>query len=139
MTKRDTNVFTLQRSDINTPSYYEVRGYRLRYQSAEDLKQAVAGYLGIQVKPVSSNNPAYPPIVNSQGGSAAYAGAPEVNAGASGGIQTLYSAGTEQSVPRFTSGLPFDNPLSADKEERVWIERSTNSLMVNATPEEHEA
>ncbi len=141
MTRRGTNVLTLSRSDISAPSYYEVRAYRLRYQSAEDLKQAVAGYLGIQVKPVSGSNPAYPPTGNGQPGSAAYAGAPEVNGGASGGIQTLYTAGTEQSAPRFVSGLPFDNPLSGggqDKQDRVWIERSTNSIMVNATPEEHE-
>jgi hypothetical protein len=141
LTKRNTNVLTLSRSDISAPSYYEVRAYRLRYQSAEDLKQAVAGYLGIQVKPVSGSNPAYPPTGNGQPGSAAYASAPEVNGGASGGIQTLYTAGTEQSAPRFVSGLPFDNPLSGggqEKQDRVWIERSTNSIMVNATPEEHE-
>ena len=141
-TSRNTDVLTLSRSDINAPSYYEVRAYKLRYQAAEDLKQAVAGYLGITVKPVSPNNPAYPPTGNSQPGSAAYAGAPEVNGGANGGIQTLYTAGTEQSAPRFVSGLPFDNPLSGGgqyKEDRVWIERSTNSIMVNATPEEHEA
>ncbi|MBV8142685.1 MAG: hypothetical protein JOZ60_11640 [Verrucomicrobia bacterium] len=136
--KRNTNVLTLTRSDINALSYYEVRRYRLKFQGAEDLKQAVAGYLGIQVKPVAGNNPAYPPTANGQPGSAAYAGAPEVNSGANGGIQTLYSAGTEQSAPRFVSGLPFDNPLSEAQENRVWIERSTNSLMVNATPEEHE-
>ena len=141
-TNRNNNVLTLSRSDINTPTYYVVRGYKLRYQAAEDLKQAVAGFLGISVKPVSPNNPAYPPTANGQPGSAAYAGAPEVNGGANGGIQTLYTAGTEQSSPRFVSGLPFDNPLSGggqNKEDRVWIERSTNSIMVNATPEEHEA
>ena len=141
-TNRNNQVLTLNRADINTPSYYVVRSYKLRYQAAEDLKQAVAGFLGISVKPVSPNNPAYPPTANGQPGSAAYAGAPEVNGGANGGIQTLYTAGTEQSSPRFVSGLPFDNPLSGagpNKEERVWIERSTNSIMVNATPEEHEA
>ena len=141
-TNRNNQVLTLNRADINAPSYYVVRSYKLRYQAAEDLKQAVAGFLGISVKPVSPNNPAYPPTANGQPGSAAYAGAPEVNGGANGGIQTLYTAGTEQSSPRFVSGLPFDNPLSGagpNKEERVWIERSTNSIMVNATPDEHEA
>ena len=137
------NVVTLRRSDISSPSYYEVRRYTLKYQGAEDLKQAVAGYLGIQVKPVANNNPSYPTTANAQGGAAAYTGAPEVTGGAAGGIQTLYSAGTEQSAPRFVSGLPFDNPLSAggvgqEKENLVWVERSTNSLMVRATPEEHE-
>jgi type II secretory pathway component GspD/PulD (secretin) len=139
----EAQVVTLRRSDISSPSYYEVRRYTLRYQGAEDLKQAVAGYLGIQIKPVADTNPAYPRTANAQGGAAAYAGAPEITGGATGGIQTLYSAGTEQSAPRFVSGLPFDNPLSAggvgqEKENLVWVERSTNSIMVRATPEEHQ-
>jgi type II secretory pathway component GspD/PulD (secretin) len=137
--RRADGVMTIQRSDIASPSYFEVRGYKLRYQAAEDLEQAVAGFMGIQLKPTSPNNPAYPPVGNGQPGSAAYAGAPQVNAGASGGIQTLYSSGTQQSTPRFTSGMPFDAPISSNKERRIWIERSTNSIMVNATPEEHEA
>ena len=139
----EAQVVTLRRSDITSPSYYEVRRYTLRYQGAEDLLQAVSGYLGIQVKPVAGINPTYPPVGNAQGGAAAYGGAPEVTGGAAGGIQTLYSAGTEQSAPRWVSGLPFDNPLSAGgvgqyKENLVWLERSTNSIMARATPEEHE-
>ncbi len=138
--RRSSNIITLQRSDINTPSYYVVRAYKLRYATAPDMAQAVAGYLGIPLKAVASTNPAYPPVANGQGGSAAYSGAPQVNGGANGGgIQTLYSAGTEQSTPRFTSGLPFDSPLSALKEKRLWIERSSNSIMVNATVDEQEA
>jgi len=134
---------TLRRSDIISPSYYEVRRYTLKYQGAEDLLQAVSGYLGIQVKPVAGTNPTYPAVGNAQSGAAAYGGASEVTGGAAGGIQTLYSAGTEQSAPRWVSGLPFDNPLSAggvgqDKENLVWLERSTNSIMARATPEEHE-
>ncbi len=139
----EAQVVTLRRSDITSPSYYEVRRYTLKYQGAEDLLQAVTGYLGIQVKPVAGTNPTYPPVGNAQSGAAAYGGAPEVTGGAAGGIQTLYSAGTEQSAPRWVSGLPFDNPLSAGgvgqyKENLVWLERSTNSIMARATPEEHE-
>ncbi len=136
---RETGVYTLERSDIASPSYYEVRRYTLSYQSAEDLIQAVAGYLGIQVKAAGDSNPAYPKPKNAQGGSAAYSGAQEAAAGA----QSLYSVGTEQTNPRFISGLPFDDPLSIggfgnSKENAVWVERSTNSLMVRATPREHE-
>jgi type II secretory pathway component GspD/PulD (secretin) len=131
-------VYTLQRSDVSAPSYYEVRRYTLKYQSAEDLVQAVAGYLGIQIKPVADSNPAYPKPQNTAGGSAAFAGAPETT----GAIQSLYADGTEQTKPRFISGLPFDAPLSTggfgnSKENAVWVERSTNSLMVRATPQEH--
>ncbi len=131
-------VYTLQRADVSSPSYYEVRRYTLKYQSAEDLVQAVAGYLGIQIKPAADSNPAYPKPQNTAGGSAAYAGTPEITAAA----QSLYSDGTEQTKPRFISGLPFDEPLSTggfgnSKENAVWVERSTNSLMVRATPQEH--
>ena len=131
-------VYTLQRADVSSPSYYEVKRYTLKYQSAEDLVQAVAGYLGIQIKPAADSNPAYPKPQNTAGGSAAYAGAPEITAAA----QSLYSDGTEQTKPRFISGLPFDEPLSTggfgnSKENAVWVERSTNSLMVRATPQEH--
>jgi hypothetical protein len=136
---RQNAVYTLGRSDINSPSYYEVRRYPLRYQSAEDLIQATAGYLGIQIKPASDSNPAYPKPQNTAGGSAAYAGGQEMASAA----QSLYSSGTEQTKPRFISGLPFDDPLSTGgfgnlKENAVWVERSTNSLMVRATPQEHE-
>ena len=56
----EAQVVTLRRSDITSPSYYEVRRYTLKYQGAEDLLQAVSGYLGIQVKPVAGTNPTYP-------------------------------------------------------------------------------
>jgi type II secretory pathway component GspD/PulD (secretin) len=132
-------VYTLERSDITSPSYYEVRRYTLKYQSAEDLIQATAGYLGIQLRPAADSNPAYPKPQNTAGGSAAYAGAQEVASSA----QSLYSSGTEQTKPRFVSGFPFDDPLSTGgfgnlKENAVWVERSTNSLMVRATPQERE-
>ncbi len=135
---RQDAVYTLERSDISAPSYYEVKRYSLKYQSAEDLIQATAGYLGIQIKPAADSNPAYPKPGNTAGGSAAYSGSPEVSSSA----QSLYSSGTEQSKPRFISGLPFDGPLSTGgfgnlRENAVWVERSTNSLMVRATPQEH--
>ncbi len=63
---------TLRRADISSPRYYEVRRYTLKYQGAEDLEQALAGYLGIRVKPVSETNPAYPRPANVQGGAAAH-------------------------------------------------------------------
>jgi hypothetical protein len=137
--RRSSNIITLQRSDINAPSYYVIRAYKLRYVTAPDMAQAVAGFLGIPLKAVSSVNPAYPPVANGQGGAPSYAGAPQITGGASGGIQTLYPAGTGNSEPRFTSGLPFDSPLSAAKDRRLWIERATNSIMVNTTPDEQEA
>ena len=137
-----TDVVTLRRADIATPSYFETRRFSLRYISCEDLLQAAAGYLGVQLRQTAPSNPAYPKPNNVQGGAAAYTGAPEVTGGAPGGIQTLYSAGTEQSAPRFVSGLPFDSPLSVggygqgNNGNSVWPERSTNAIMARATPDE---
>jgi type II secretory pathway component GspD/PulD (secretin) len=137
VTASEGNVITLRRADIVTPSYYETRRFTLRYTACEDLLQPVAGYLGIQIKPTAPNNPAYPKPNDIQQGAAAYVGAPEVTGGAQGGIQTLYSAGTEQSTPRFISGLPFDSPLSqASNGNMVWPERASNSIMARATAEE---
>jgi general secretion pathway protein D len=138
----EANVITLRRADIASPSYYETRRFSLKYTSCEDLLQPAAGYLGIYLKQTAPSNPAYPRPSNTQGGAAAYAGSPEVTAGAQGGVQTLYSAGTEQSEPRFISGLPFDSPLSVggygqgNNGNAVWAERATNSIMARATPEE---
>ncbi|MBV9672182.1 MAG: hypothetical protein JO076_05075 [Verrucomicrobia bacterium] len=131
-------VYTLARADLVIPSYYEIRRYTLKYQSAPDLIQAVAGYLGIQVRPAAPSNPAYPKPLNVDAGTASNSG---INGEVGGATQSLYS-GTEQTQPRFISGLPFDEPLSTggfgnSKENAVWIERSSNSLLVRATPDEH--
>jgi len=138
----ESNVITLRRADIASLSYYETRRFTLKYISCEDLLQPAAGYLGIQIRPAAPSNPAYPRPNNVEQGAAAYAGAPEVTGGAPGGIQTLYSAGTEQSAPRFISGMPFDSPLSVggygqgNTGNSVWAERSTNSIMARATADE---
>jgi type II secretory pathway component GspD/PulD (secretin) len=139
VTLSESGVTTLRRADISLPGNYEIRRFRLRYVSCEDLLQPAAGYLGIEVKPTAPNNPAYPRPNNTEPGAAAYTGSPEVTAGAPGGVQTLYSAGTEQSAPRFNAGLPFDSPLSVAKGNAgnwVWPERATNSIMARATAEE---
>jgi type II secretory pathway component GspD/PulD (secretin) len=147
---RNANTMTLERSDVKAPSYFEQREFKIRYQPAEDIKQAIAGWLGIQVKPVAQNNPSYPAVANTLGGAGGASGTEGSggtnggnNNGSSGSIQPLYQSGTQQSVPRFISGIPFDNPLSTsrntspnDQERRVWTERSSNSVMVFATHEE---
>jgi general secretion pathway protein D len=50
---------------------------------------------------------------------------------------------TEQGKPRYKPGLPFDSPLSrggfeAGGQDAVFVERSSNSLVVRATPEEQD-
>ena len=107
--RHSSSIITLQRSDITTPSYYVTRAYKLRYVPAPDLAQAVAGYLGIPLKAVSSTNPAYPPVANGQGGSAAYSGAPQVNGGGNNsvGIQTLLLGRHRTVLPEIYFRAPF--------------------------------
>jgi type II secretory pathway component HofQ len=131
----DGNKYTLRRSDIVTPSFYVVKRYRIKNQPAEFLLQSIANFLGIDAKQAGENFPGYPKPIN-----------PTVSQGA-GGQPSLSASSTtsitEQGAPRFQPGLPFDSPLSkggfeAGGQEAVFVERSSNSLVVRATPEQQE-
>ena len=131
----DGNKYTLRRSDIATPSFYVTKRYRIKNQPAEFLLQAIANFLGIDAKQAGENFPGYPKPIN-----------PTVAQGA-GGQPSLSASSTtsitEQGAPRFQPGLPFDSPLSkggfeAGGQEAVFVERSSNSLVVRATPEQQD-
>ena len=55
----DGTKYTLRRSDIETPSFYITKRYRLKHQSAEYLLQPIANFLGIKVTPAGKNFPGY--------------------------------------------------------------------------------
>src|SRR5262249_53564350 len=132
----DGNKYTLRRSDIVTPSFYVIKRYRIKNQPAEFLLQAIANFLGIDAKQAAENFPGYPKPVN-----------PTISQGAGTSAGSLSASSTtsitEQGAPRFQPGLPFDSPLSkggfeAGGQAAVFVERSSNSLVVRATPEQHE-
>jgi general secretion pathway protein D len=131
----DGNKYTLRRSDIATPSFYITKRYRIKNQPAEFLLQSIANFLGIDAKQARENFPGYPKPINptvSQG----VGGTPSLSASSTTSI-------TEQGAPRFQPGLPFDSPLStggfeAGGQEAVFVERSSNSLVIRATPEQQE-
>ncbi|MFY9986983.1 MAG: hypothetical protein WAM44_04475 [Chthoniobacterales bacterium] len=124
----DGQRYTLRRADIPSPSFYITKRYPIKHQPAELLLQPIANYLGIKVIPAQSNFPAYPKPENTT-----------VTPDALGTSGTS----SDQSQPRYEPGVPFDAPLSVGGFEKsgqsaVFVERSTNSLVVRATPEQHD-
>jgi len=124
----DGQRYTLRRADIASPSFYLTKRYPIRNKPAELLLQPIANYLGIKVTPAQSNFPSYPKPENTM-----------VTPDALGAGGTA----SDQSRPRYEPGVPFDAPLSVGGFEKggqsaVFVERSTNSLVVRATPDEHE-
>jgi type II secretory pathway component GspD/PulD (secretin) len=119
----DGTKYTLRRAD------YVTKEYRIRHQQAEYLLQPIANFLGIDAKAAGENFPGYPKPVAAK--------LPQ-EASSSGTV-----TGTDQTQPRYQPGLPFDAPLSEggfakDAQDAVFVERSTNSLVVRATPEEQD-
>jgi hypothetical protein len=125
----DGNKYTLRRSDIPTPSFYVTKRYRIKNQPAEFLLQPIANFLGIDAKQVAENFPGYPKLEEAK--------TSQEPGGTSSGTVSV----TEQGKPRFEPGLPFDSPLSRGGfggQEGVFVERSSNSLVVRATPDEQD-
>jgi type II secretory pathway component GspD/PulD (secretin) len=127
----DGNKYTLRRSDIVTPSFYITKRYRIKHQPAEFLLQAIANFLGIDAKQTGKDFPGYPPPEEAK--------MPQEAGATSSGVTSV----TEQGKPRFRAGLPFDTPLSKGGfeqggQEAVFVERSSNSLVVRATLEQQD-
>jgi type II secretory pathway component GspD/PulD (secretin) len=125
----DGNRYTLRRSDIATPSFYVTKRYRIKNQPAEFLLQSIANFLGIDPTKQAKNFPAYPKLDESR--------TFQEPGGTSAGVTSI----TEQGKPRYEPGLPFDTPLSKGGfggQEAVFVERSSNSIVVRATPEEQD-
>ncbi len=126
----DGQQYTLRRSDIENPSFYVTKRYVIRNQPAEFLLQSIANFLGIKVNQAASNFPAYPKPDNTTN-------ITQDALAISGG------SGSDQSRPRYEPGSPFDAPLSAGGFQKtgqsaIFVERSSNSLVVRATPDQHE-
>jgi type II secretory pathway component GspD/PulD (secretin) len=124
----DGQRYSLRRSDIDSPSFYITKRYPIRNQPAELLLQPIANYLGIKVTPAQRNFPAYPK--------------PD-NATLTPDALATSQTGSDQSRPRYEPGEPFDAPLSVggyqkNGQSAVFVERSTNSLVVRATPEDQD-
>jgi Bacterial type II and III secretion system protein len=127
----DGTKYTLRRSDIVTPSFYVTKRYRIKHQPAEFLLQPITNFLGIDAAQAKENFPGYPKPE-------------ETKALEPGGTSSGVTSVTEQGKPRYKAGLPFDSPLSkggfegGGQQEAVFVERSSNSLVVRATPEQQD-
>jgi len=124
----DGQKYMLHRVDVDSPSYYVTRKYQVRNTPAEFLLQPVANYLGIKVNAAGDSFPAYPKPATQ-------------NTTTNDVFSSLSGTGSDQSKARYLAGLPFDAPLSIggfakEGQNAIFIERSTNSLVVRATPED---
>jgi type II secretory pathway component GspD/PulD (secretin) len=124
----DGQRYTLRRSDIDSPSFYVTKRYPIHNQPAEFLLETVANYLGVKINQVGEHTPIYPKPENTT----------TVTPDALG-----ISSGTDQSRPRYEPGSPFDAPLSVggyakNNQNAVFLERSSNSLIVRAIPDDQE-
>jgi hypothetical protein len=132
----DGTKYTLRRSDIESPSFYITKRYRLKHQAAEYLLQPIANFLGIKATPAGKNFPGYPqPSVSNV--------AQEVSSSGATNTTITPTTSSTQTQPRYEPGLPFDAPLSTggfgkDAQDAVFVERSSNSLVVRATPDEQD-
>jgi type II secretory pathway component GspD/PulD (secretin) len=126
----DGQQYTLRRSDIDSPSFYITKRYVVRNQPAEFLLQPIANFLGIKISQVGANFPAYPKPEN-------------ITNIAQDALSVSGGTGSDQSRPRYEPGSPFDAPLSTggfakNDQSSIFVERSSNSLVIRATPEQHE-
>ncbi|MBV9489858.1 MAG: hypothetical protein JO069_09065 [Verrucomicrobia bacterium] len=129
----DGRKYTLRRSDVNTPGFYVTRRYPLKNQSAEFLLQPIANFLGIKATAASDQFPGYPKPANANVTLDAFV----PSSGTTG-------TGSDQSRPRYQPGVPFDAPLSTGgfaegERSAIFVERSSNSLVIRTTLEEQEA
>jgi hypothetical protein len=133
--QKGRTLFLLTQDQFHTPSFFTTRRYRLKHQLAEYLLEPIANFLGIIAKPAGQGFPGYPNPVNSSAG-----------AGPASPTGGPTSSGNS-SEPRYQPGVPFDAPLSTGgfsrgdpagqaSQNAVSVERSTNSLIVRASPQE---
>jgi Bacterial type II and III secretion system protein len=138
----DGTKYTLRRSDIATPGFYVTKRYRIKHQPAEYLEQPIANFLGIaKMDNVRKNYPAYPELAKP----------PQEATNSTSATNTTVTPTTSstQTEPRYEPGLPFDAPLfhggfskkadqGPDEQVAVFVERSSNSLVVRATAEDQD-
>ena len=136
--QKGRTLFLLTQDQFHSPSFFTTQRYRLKHQLAEYLLEPIANFLGIVAKPASQSFPGYPPPLISGRYHGCRSGAVRLDCGPT-------SSGNS-SEPRYQPGVPFDAPLSTGGFARdgagqafqnaVSVERSSNSLIVRATPQE---
>jgi hypothetical protein len=127
--KKGRTIYALTLEQVHSPSFYVTKRYHIKHQQAEYLLQPISNFLGINATPAAATFPGYPKP-------SAIKSAPDATAG------TGTATGTDQSQPRYQPGVPFDEPLSigdlAYTQDSVFVERSSNSLVIRATQEEQD-
>ncbi len=147
-TIRERNgVVQLLRDGTAERGHLVTRRYPLKNIDAHLVIQPVADYLGIRLTAPAPNSPAFP-VPQEQGNSQLGRSSHSDSGGfSSTGRSTTSGYGTSSGTQngnrsRFTPALPMDAPFSEgghhEFKNSVYVERSTNALVVRATESQHE-
>jgi Bacterial type II and III secretion system protein len=134
--QKGRTLFLLTQDQFHSPSFFTTQRYRLKHQLAEYLLEPIANFLGIVAKPAGPGFPGYPNPVNSS-----------ASVGAANPTSGGPTSSGNSSAPRYQPGVPFDAPLSTGgfsggdsagqvSQNAVSVERSSNSLIVRASPQD---
>jgi len=145
-TIRERNgIVQLLRSGSSERGHLVTRRYPLRNIDAHLVIQAVADYLGIRLTAPTSHSPAFPAPQQDgnrlgETGNSDSGGFTSTGRGSSSGYGN--SSGTSAGRGRFTPSLPMDAPFSEgghhEFKNSIYVERSTNALVIRATEAQHE-
>lgn len=138
---------TLKRPDIALPEFYEVKKYRLKYIQPKWIIQSVANLLEIQISNPADTLASFP---EPNEDATSYGGSNDGNSGGGGGTTQNGTGGASANgsqniglptAPRWTSSLPYDEPLHAGQGAQggevpfIFVDRTTSSLVVKTTKE----
>jgi len=139
---------TLKRPDLVTPEFLEVRRYRVKYIQPKWIVQSLANLLEINLERPEDTIRSFP---EPNQDASSYGGSNNGNSGGGGGTSTSGSTGNTGSQniglptsPRWTSSLPYDEPLFAGEGEEgqtelpfIFIDRTTSAFVVKTTKDKH--
>lgn len=138
---------TLKRPDLMTPEFLEVKRYRVKYIQPKWIVQALANLLEINLERPEDTIRSFP---EPNQDASSYGGSNNGNSGGGGGTSTAGQTGSTGSqniglptAPRWTSSLPYDEPLFAGENPDgleipyVFIDRSTSAFVVKTTKDKH--
>jgi hypothetical protein len=138
---------TLKRPDLVTPEFLEVRRYRVKYIQPKWIVQSLANLLEINVERPDDVIRSFPEPSQD---ATSYGGSNNNNSGGGGGTSNAGQTGSSGSqniglptAPRWTSSLPFDEPLYAGETQDgleipyVFIDRATSAFVVKTTRDRH--
>jgi type II secretory pathway component GspD/PulD (secretin) len=141
----ENGITTLQGGAIVKNQIMLVRKYKLLHTQAKWVAQSVANLLEINIKAPADTIATYPAPNKA---AASYGGSGSSSGGSSGGNSGSSGSGSQNiglpTSPRWTSSLPFDEPLytggdlKSPEKPFIFIDRAENALVIKATEEKQQ-